>query len=291
MEREGEGVKLPAAAAHPLTPSPHHPFILIRGAGDLATGAAWRLARCGLPVIMTELAQPLVVRRTVSFAEAVYAGRVTVEGLTAEHVATIEQAAALARTGVVAVLVDPDGAALPVLHPPAVVDARMAKRVLDTRISDAPLVVALGPGFTAGVDCHAVVETNRGHDLGRVYWRGSAEPDTGTPGGIAGHGADRVLRAPRAGVLVAVHAIGDALAPGEMVARVDGEAVLAPFAGMLRGLLHAGLTVQAGQKIGDVDPRARREHCFTISDKALAVAGGVLEAILAWENAANSRTS
>jgi xanthine dehydrogenase accessory factor len=256
------------------------PLVLIRGAGDLGSGVAWRLRRAGFPVVMTELAEPLVVRHTVSFAEAVFAGATTVEGVRAERVASAEQAAERATAGLVAVLVDPDGGAVAALRPGVLVDARMAKRVLDTRIADAPLVVALGPGFVAGVDCHAVVETNRGHRLGRVYWQGPAEPDTGVPATIAGHGFDRVLRAPAAGPLAAVRVIGAELEAGDLIARVADRPVVAPFAGVLRGLLHDGLIVAAGQKIGDVDPRAQPEHCHTISDKALAVAGGVLEAVL-----------
>ena len=169
----------------------------------------------------------------------------------------------------------------PPLKPDVLVDAIIAKRNLGTRITDAPLVIALGPGFTAGVDAHAVVETNRGHYLGRVIHQGGAEPDTGVPGEIAGHGIDRVLRAPAAGVFQSVRAIGDTVAAGEMVATVGEAPVVAPLGGVLRGLLRDGLKATAGMKVGDVDPRAKREHCFTISDKALAIAGGVLEAVLA----------
>ena len=160
----------------------------------------------------------------------------------------------------------------------------MAKRNIDTRMDQAPLVVALGPGFEAGRDCHAVVETNRGHWLGRVYWQGSAEPDTGTPGVVAGHGAERVLRAPVAGTVRALAEIGQQVDAGQVVAEVERVPVRAPFPGVVRGLIADGTQVPAGLKIGDIDPRGKREHCFTVSDKALAVGGGVLEAVLTWLN-------
>jgi len=261
-------------------------LVLLRGGGDLATGVAHRLHRAGFGVVITELAQPLCVRRAVSFAEAVYAGAITVEGVTARLVTDADAVPSEARVRAVLaaheipVLVDPQGRALDLLRPTVVVDARLAKRNLDTSLHDAPLVIGLGPGFTAGVDCHAVVETNRGHHLGRVYWQGGAEPDTGQPEPVRGFGVDRVLRAPCAGVFVGRKRIGDAVLAGEIVAEVDGAPVVATFSGVLRGLLHDGLTVAAGLKVGDLDPRGVHEHCFTISDKARSVGGGVLEAVL-----------
>lgn len=255
--------------------------VLIKGAGDLASGVAARLHRCGFPVIMTELPRPLMVRRTVSFGEAVYEGQVSVEGVTARLVPGVEAAVAALQEGVVPVLVDPDAGSRHRLAPAVLVDAVMAKRNTGTRITDAPLVIALGPGFVAGVDCHAGVETQRGHRLGRVIWQGSTQRDTGLPGVIAGKGAERVLRAPCDGTLVAFAAIGDRLAPGQLVAAVGGQEVRARIEGVLRGLIRPGMHVAAGIKIGDIDPRAEPAHCFTISDKSLAVAGGVLEAILA----------
>ena len=255
-------------------------LILVRGAGDLASGVIARLHRAGFRVVATELAQPTVIRRTVAFAQAVYDGETRVEEIIARR-ASLHEAPSLLAAGIVPVLVDSDGAAAASLKPDVLVDAIIAKRNLGTRITDAPLVIALGPGFTAGVDAHVVVETNRGHYLGRVIHQGSAEPDTGVPGEIAGHGIDRVLRAPSAGVFRSVRAIGDTVASGDVVATVGAAPVVAPLGGVLRGLLHDGLTATAGMKVGDVDPRAEREHCFTISDKALAIAGGVLEAVLA----------
>jgi xanthine dehydrogenase accessory factor len=252
--------------------------ILIRGAGDLASGVAFRLVQAGFPVMMTELAHPLVVRTTVSYGIAVLFNTVTVEGQIA-RLATIDQVPDMLAENVIPVLVDPDGEAIRALRPPIVIDARMAKVPLDTTINDAPLVVGLGPGYTAGLNCHAVVETNRGHWLGRVYWQGSAEPDTGIPGKINGKGGERILRAPNDGEVEQVEMIGTVVKEGTVLARVGGTPILAPFDGVLRGLIEETY-VTAGLKIGDIDPRAKREHCFTMSDKSLAIGGGVVEAVL-----------
>lgn len=257
---------------------PGEPLALVKGAGDLATGVALRLRRVGFHVLMTEVAQPTVIRRTVAFAEAVYEGRCQVEGLEAVLVDSAAAARAAFSRGMVAVLVDPEAAVARESHPTLLVDAIVAKRNLGTRLTDAPAVVALGPGFRAGVDVHAVIETNRGHDLGRVLWEGEAAPNTGVPGEIGGHGAERVLRAPRAGAFTGLREIGERVEPGDVVGEVDGEPVLTTIGGVLRGVLRTGLPVTPDFKVGDVDPRAAREHCFTVSDKALAVAGGVLEA-------------
>lgn len=255
--------------------------VLIKGGGDLGTGVAHRLYRAGMRVLVTELPQPLVIRRAVALASAVYEHSVTVEGIVARRLpldrGEIETAW---DRGEVPVLVDPEGLAVKVLQPDAVVDAILAKRNTGTNITDAPAVVALGPGFTAGLDCHAVVETERGHYLGRVIRDGPARPNTGVPGVVRGQGAQRVLRAPADGTLHVVHRIGDRVGAGDPVATVAGEPIVAPFDGVLRGLLHDGVPVRAGMKVGDVDPRGEPDHCFTISDKARAVGGGVLEAIL-----------
>jgi xanthine dehydrogenase accessory factor len=259
---------------------PTNATVLIRGAGDLASGVAARLHRCGFPVVMTELPQPLMVRRAVCFGEAVYVGEVAVEGISARLAADVREARALLAEGVIPVLVDPGAEHRRALDPQVVVDAIMAKHNTGTAITDAPQVVALGPGFTAGVDCHAVIETNRGHWLGRVIRQGAAQPDTQTPGEVNGRQGDRVLRAPTDGMIYAHAEIGDRIGAGQTVASVGGQPVRAPFAGVLRGIIHPGLCVTAGLKIGDLDPRATPEYCFTISDKSLAVAGGVLEAIL-----------
>jgi len=272
-------------------------LILLRGGGDLATGVAYRLHKAGFPVIVLELPDPLVVRRRVALATAVLEGEITIEDLRAVRVDSPDEALLLAPTGAIPVLVAPN---LPVilLHSslvtrhssPILVDARMAKRNPDTTIDQAPLVIALGPGYTAGVDCHAVIETNRGHRLGRVIWDGPAEANTGTPGVVAGKGAERVLRAPRAGVVQWRKEIGDRVRQGEVLGDVAGQPVAAPFDGVARGLIAPGTSVPAGIKIGDIDPRGEVAACFTISEKALAIGGGVLEAILVWVGQQESRT-
>ncbi len=265
-------------------------LILLKGGGDLGTGVAWRLHRAGFPVVITELAQPLVVRRTVAFANAVYEAQSAVEGVTAWRAESFDEARELLEQGIIPVLVDPATRAREFFAPQVFVDAVMAKRNSGTRITDASLVIALGPGFTPKVDCHAVIETQRGHDLGRALWDRAAEANTSTPGEVGGKSLERVLRAPRDGVIVGARKIGDALTRGEVIAQIEGTEIIAPFDGMLRGLVHDGLRVQAGMKIGDVDPRAEREHCFTISDKARAVGGGVVEAVMTWMKNNGTRT-
>jgi xanthine dehydrogenase accessory factor len=259
-------------------------LILLKGAGDLGTGVAWRLHKAGFPVIITELAQPLVVRRTVAFASAVYDGEIAVEGVTAWRAELFQDARRLLDEGIIPVLVDPETRARDFFAPQVLIDAVMAKRNTGTRLTDAPFVLALGPGFTPKVDCHAVIETQRGHDLGRVLSDRAAEPNSGTPGEIGGRSAERVLRAPGAGQVRAIKKIGDAVSADEAIARVSDGEIRASIDGVLRGLVHDGLVVQAGAKIGDVDPRAKRENCFTISDKSLAIGGGALEAVLSWLN-------
>lgn len=255
--------------------------VLVRGGGDLASGVVYRLYRAGFPVVVTEIPTPLAIRRAVAFAQAVYDGQTTVEGITARLISSPDHVSPTWQAGDVPVLIDPDARVRDHIHFVVVVDAIMAKRNTGTRIDDAPLVIALGPGFTAGVDCHAVVETMRGHFLGRVYWHGSALPDTGTPGTVMGYARERVLRAPCDGHVSPRADIGDRVAAGQVICTVGDQPVRAPFPGVLRGLIHPRVRVHRGMKIGDVDPRAEPRHCFTISDKSLAVGGGVLEAILA----------
>jgi xanthine dehydrogenase accessory factor len=259
-------------------------LVLIRGAGDLASGVAARLHRCGFPVVMTELPQPVMVRRAVCFGEAIYEGEMAIEELVARRVPDVAQAWRALAERVIPILVDPFAVCRAELAPAVLVDGIMAKHnagIAATARSAAPLVIGLGPGFTAGADCHAVIETQRGHWLGRVYWQGSAQPDTGVPGEIGGEGLARVLRAPADGILTAHIGIGASVALGQPVASVAGGEIRAGCAGVVRGLIRSGLRVTAGMKIGDIDPRGERAHCFTISDKSLAVGGGVLEAILA----------
>jgi xanthine dehydrogenase accessory factor len=259
-----------------------HVLVLIRGAGDLATGVAARLHRAGFPLAMTEVQHPTVIRRTVALAEAVFEGQVQVEDLVARRAEAPDVVKGLIVEGTIPVLVDPELRHLRALGPQVLVDATLAKRNLGLSLSLAPLVVGVGPGFTAGKDVHAVIDSQRGHFLGRVYWRGSALPDTGTPGPIAGFSTERVVRAPATGIFRGERAIGDSVQAGQRLGRVDAEPVLAPISGVLRGLLHDGLRVRTGMKIGDVDPRDVPDHCWTISDKALAIGGGVLEAVLSW---------
>ncbi len=255
-------------------------FAVVRGAGDIASAIALRLVRSGISVVMTEVAKPLTVRRTVAFSEAVRLGKTQVEGIDAVLAKDVAQTAALLEQGsVVPVLVDPECECLS-LCPDVVVDAILAKRNLGTTIDMAPVVVGVGPGFTAQVDCHAVVETMRGHTLGRVYYRGSALPNTAVPGLVGGFAGERVLRAPADGVFHDVSAIGDVVAQGQVVAYVDDAPVHATLNGVLRGLIAEGVPVTAGLKCGDVDPRGDASYCNLVSDKGLAVAGGVLEAVL-----------
>jgi len=263
-------------------------LVVLRGGGDLATGVAYRLHKAGFPLVVLELPRPLVVRRRVALATAVVKDIVRVEDLVGRRVATWREARAMAYSDQIPVLVAPDWPPKDSSNdlagrPKAIkvlVDARMAKRNIDTNIDQAPLVIALGPGFSAGSDCHAVVETKRGHFLGRAIWRGAALPDTGRPGTIAGKGQERVLRSPAAGSVTWQVEIGDSVVEGQPLGQVGSQLLSAPFAGVIRGLIAPGLEVPAGYKIGDLDARADRQACFTISDKALAVGGGVLEVIL-----------
>ena len=254
--------------------------VVIRGAGDLASGVALRLWRAGMDVVLLDVERPTAIRRTVAFSEAIVHGEQTVEDVTA-RLATAETVEETLAAGYIPVLVDPEGRSIPKLKPDALVDAILAKRNLGTEIRDAPVVIGVGPGFTAGVDCHAVVETMRGHSLGRVIREGSAIPNTGIPGLIGGFAGERVLRAPAAGLFHPLRDIGDAVTEGEILATVEGKPIIATLTGTLRGILPEGTEVFPGMKAGDIDPRCQRSHCFTASDKALAVGGGVLEAILA----------
>ena len=254
--------------------------VLVRGGGDLASGVAWRLHQSGFRVVITELPEPLSVRRKVAFSEAVYEGRCAVEGVQAVLVKGPEEAAGVWNQGFIPVLVDPEAACRHSIKPEVIVDAILAKKNLGTSAKDAPLVLALGPGFEAGKDAHFVVETHRGHNLGRLLASGSAAPNTGVPGAVQGITSDRVLRAPASGPWRNAVDIGEMVKKGDVVGTVQGEALYAAIDGVLRGLIRPGITVSKGLKIGDIDPRGKRDFCFTISEKALAIAGGVLEGIL-----------
>ena len=254
-------------------------LILILGGGDLATGVAIRLLRSGLRVVVTELPQPLAVRRTVSFAEAVYSNEISVEGITARRVDDPGDSLRILSTlgkQQVPILVDPGCTSAKLLHPTVIVDGRMTKRPPEPIGYSPALYIGLGPGFEAGVNCQAVIETRRGHTLGRLFWRGGPDPDTGQPDGDPA----RILRAPADGELSACVNIGDHIEAGQKILEVAGLTVTAAFPGILRGLLHPGLTVTRGLKIGDIDPRDDPRLCQMVSDKALSIGGGVLEAIL-----------
>lgn len=277
-------------------------LIVVRGAGDLATGTIIKLVKSGYAVIALETETPAAIRRTVSFSEAVYAGKQQVEDVSSVLARTPQEAYEIARRGIPAILVDPEGDSIGLLHPAAVIDAILAKKNLGTHREMAPVTIALGPGFSAGTDVDVVVETKRGHDLGRLIYEGTAAPNTGIPGVIAGYGAERVMHAPASGILHVKAQIADIVEKGAVIAVIEpeqtmreahrengksaapcteGVPVYASLSGLLRGLIRDGYPVTTGMKIADIDPRANeRENCYKISDKARCIAGGVLEALL-----------
>jgi selenium-dependent molybdenum hydroxylase system protein, YqeB family len=259
---------------------PDPPIILIRGAGDLASGVAHRLFRSGFGIVMTEIASPLSVRRLASFSEAVFEGQTVVEGVRAQQCGAVDDVPPVIRSGSIAVLVDPAANcrnALPFL---AAVEGRMLKAEITDPVHPALFTIGLGPGFTAGVNCGAAVETNRGADMGRVLWQGSTQEDTSEPEMVLGIRSERVLRAPASGTLTTFTQIGCLVEKGSPLAEIGGIPILAPFTAVVRGLLRNGTHVQRGMKIGDLDPRCDPALCFKVSDKSLATGGGVLEALL-----------
>ena len=260
-------------------------LIIVRGGGDLATGTIYKLKKSGFQVLILEVPNPSAIRRNVSFCEAVYQGTQTVEDMTCYLVESVEQAEQFINEGKLCVLVDPMGESIARLKPLAVIDAILAKKNLGTNRNMAPITLALGPGFVAGEDVDAVIETKRGHNLGRVLWEGAAAPNTGIPGIIGGYGKERVIHCPAKGILRNVKKITDTVSRGEVIAVVETEdgnvPVEATLDGILRGLIRDGYPVHVGFKMADIDPRAEEyENCFTISDKARCIAGGVLEALL-----------
>lgn len=258
----------------------NHP-VVVRGGGDLASGVVYQMHQAGFPVVVLELGRPMAIRRAVSFASAVADGDVVIEGIVGVRLETMDDALAAARSGLVAVVVSPD---LPEGEYDVVVDARLAKRNIDTGLDDASLVVGLGPGFTARTDCHVVIETQRGHRLGRVITQGSAAADTGVPGVVGGASSERVVRAAGAGVVEWHVEIGDIVERGTTIGTVGNDEVLASTKGVVRGLISPRFLATEGLKIGDIDPRADRDACFEVSDKARLVGAGVLEAVLVWRN-------
>jgi xanthine dehydrogenase accessory factor len=256
--------------------------IVIKGAGEMASGVASRLFRANLRrILLLEAASPMAIRRFVSFSEAVHDGAMTVEGIEALRVSDREEILDAWRTGKIPVRVDPKWESIGELEPEVVIDAILAKRNLGTSIWEAPLVIALGPGFSAGKDCHVIVETKSGHNHGRLIYRGRAEKDTGIPRAVGGVTCERILRSSSEGRFIPEKRIGDAVHAGELIGTVGGEPVVAGIDGVLRGLIRPEFPVRPGFKIGDIDPRGNRECCHTISDKARALGGAVLEAILA----------
>ena len=258
--------------------------IVIKGAGDLASGIGWRLKRSGHEVWMTDLEIPTAVRRTVAFSRAVYENAVEIEGVKAQRVSSRDEGECVIKEGGIPVLVDPNAQIIQQIQPDAVVDAIIAKKNLGTKITDAPLVIGVGPGFLAGVDCHKVVETKRGHYLGKVIDEGSAIPNTGIPGDIGGYTVERIIRAASDGLFKPVAAIGDMVNLGQVVAYSGDDPIYAKMSGIVRGMLQENVHVTKDMKVGDIDARCEIQHCFTISDKARAIGGGVLEAVSAFEH-------
>lgn len=259
-------------------------MIIVRGAGDISTGSIHRLFSAGYPVLALETDHPSAIRRKVAFSEAVYDGETTVEGVTAVKIERTEQAQEVLAAGRLPLLVDPEGESISHLHPFAVVDAILAKKNLGTFMEMASLTIALGPGFEAGKDVHFVIETMRGHDLGRIIKKGSAVPNTGVPGMIGGFGKERVIHSPAGGVFRMQRDIGSTVAAGDVIGTVEsaeGEVpVCTQLSGILRGVLRDGYPVPKGFKLADVDPRLEElKNCYTISDKARCIAGSVLELI------------
>ncbi len=264
-------------------------LIIVRGGGDIATGTIYKVYKCGFRVLVLETSKPSAIRRNVAFSEAVYHGTQTVEDVTCILAKTLEEAKQLLEQRVLVMLVDPKGDCIASLKPFAVVDGILAKRNLGTDRSMAPITVALGPGFIAGEDVDAVVETMRGHSLGRVIYEGAAIKNTGIPGMVAGYSKERVIHSPAAGVLRNICKITDTVTKGQLIAVIESNEgdvpVPATIDGLLRGLIRDGYPVTKGFKIADIDPRVSEyDNCFTISDKARCIAGGVVEAILHLKN-------
>lgn len=257
--------------------------ILIKGAGDLATGIAVRLYQCGHQIIMTEIERPLTVRRMVAFSRAVYEKDVIVEGVCGRRAQTLDEVKRIISDGEIAVFVDPEAKIKKSFCPDVVIDAILAKKNIGTQITDAPFVIGIGPGFTAGTDCHCVIETKRGHTLGTVIWKGSAIPNTGVPGNVGGYTIERLIRASSQGEMQAIAHIGDVVQEGQIVAYTGGKPVYAKMTGIVRGMLQDGVIVEENLKIGDIDARCETFHCFTVSDKARSIGGAVLEAVTLFE--------
>ncbi len=258
-------------------------IVVVKGAGEVATGVAVRLKKSGfVKIAMLDIDRPHAVRRPVSFSETIYDSESVVEGIKSTLATDVTSVHEAWRKNQVAILVDPQWNFIARVRPQVVIDAIIAKKNLGTTLSDGTLVIALGPGFVAGIDAHRVIETMRGHDLGRVLESGAAIPNTGVPGTIGGHAISRVLRSPGAGVFETNHNIADMISADKVIGRVDGQDVVAQIDGVLRGLVRHGITVHKGMKLGDIDPRGQVQYCYSISEKSRAIGGAVLEAILGY---------
>lgn len=252
-------------------------IVLIKGAGDLATGIAYRLKKSGFDIVMTEIDNPTTVRRTVAFSQAIFDNEIEIEGIKGIKVNNINEIHKEIKKGNIPIIIDKEANIIKKLKPKVIVDAIIAKKNLGTSINDAPIVIGVGPGFEAKKDCHLVIETKRGHYLGKVIEEGSAIPNTGIPGNIGGYTKERIIRASSNGKIRPVVKIGDYVKKGEVIAYIDGVEVVAEIDGIVRGMLQEEIEVFKGMKSGDIDPRCEKDHCFTISDKARSIGGGVLE--------------
>jgi len=262
----------------------NNPLVIIRGGGDLASGVAARLFHAGFKIIILEIEYPTSIRLPVSFAKTVYEGSMVIEGIEAIMVSSQKEAENSIHQNKIAVLIDPEGKMIKKFKPTVLIDAILAKKNLGTHIEEAPLVIGLGPGFIAGDDVDAVVETKRGHYLGRVIYQGMAEPDTGIPGEIQGRSIKRLLKAPAEGEIRPFRKIGDLVEAGESIAEIAGVQLRAEISGVLRGMIDSRIRLTKGMKIGDIDPRGIKDYCFTISDKARSIGGSVLEIICGYLN-------
>lgn len=263
--------------------------VLLKGGGDLASGIGYRLKRAGFKLLIVEKPEPTAIRRTVSFASVIYQGKLEIEGLTGKKVMNLEELSEAWDQQRIPVTTIEARGLLAGINPDIVVDGRMLKEKTDQIIDQAELVIGIGPGFKIKQNCDLAVETNRGHHLGRVISEGSTAENTGSPGSVNGFTDERVIHAPEAGIFQSDSQIGQVVKAGDVIGKVNDKLLRAEIAGVLRGLIRPGIRVKAGTKLADVDPRSEKDYCYYISDKALAVAGGVLEAILSWYNQENQK--
>ena len=255
-------------------------IVIVRGGGDLGTGVAYRLFKAGYRVVVLDIEKPLTIRRGVSFSEAIYSGEIIVEGVQAVLAKDIDQIYQAMDYDFIPVYIDPEGKIIGEINPLAVVDCIIAKKNLGTSKKLAEITIGVGPGFEAGVDVDLVIESKRGHYLGKVIHKGMAAVNTGIPGETMGFTEERILRAGASGIVKNFYKIGDSVERGDLISQVGEVETLAEISGILRGIIREGIYVEKGLKIGDIDPRGIREYAFTISDKAMSIGGGVLEAIM-----------